>query len=152
MLLIHLLPQRPYFGGNAMWFHIGMFITRVLKLCMKQISRDPALIKTVSLLTSPYLLWITGREVGVKSASLPASPEVNLAASLAPTGELTGSRICLSRLPESQQGKLKLWISSGLCCQGEGWWTNCRGIKRKLFGERGSVHSFHFSRNDKKNH
>lgn len=73
---------------------------------MKQILRDLGLIKPVSLFNLPCLLWITGREVGVKSAGLPASPEVDLAAGLAPTGGLTGSRICLSRLPESQQGKL----------------------------------------------
>lgn len=72
---------------------------------MKQISKDPGLIKTACS-HPPYLLWITEREVGVKSAGLPASRGVKLAADLAPTGGLTGSRICLSRLPESQQGKL----------------------------------------------
>lgn len=53
-----------------------------------------------------YLQWIIGREVGVKSAGPSASLGVNLAGCLAHTGELTGSRICLSSVPESQQGKL----------------------------------------------
>lgn len=47
-----------------------------------------------------------GREAGVKSEGLLASLGVNLAACLAHSVGLTGSRICLSSLHESQQGKL----------------------------------------------